>query len=85
MKKKIFLILIVLMLTFSKDVFSQMSIGGHFGGGVISANSPNELSFTSSLFIETYLSREDLLSTRLTFFYAGDFNLLLLRSSTIKY
>ena len=86
MKKKISLIIItIIMLIFTKDVFSQTSIGGHLGGGAISANSPNEFSFTASLFIETYLSQEDLLSTRLTFFYAGDFNLLLLRSSTIRY
>jgi hypothetical protein len=85
MKRKISLLCIIAMLVFSGIVFSQTSIGGHLGGGVISANSPNEFSFTSSLFIETYLSQENLLSTRLTFFYAGDFNMLLLKSSTIRY
>ena len=86
MKKKLYLFFIVIiMLTLNEEAFSQTSAGGYIGGGVISSNSPNEFSFTSSLFIETYLSKENFLSTRLSFFYAGDFNLLLLRSSTKRY
>ena len=80
-----FLFITIIMLISTENVHSQTSIGGHLGGGFISSNSPNEFSFTSSLFIETYLSQEDLLSSRLTFFYAGDFNMLLLKSSRIRY
>ena len=85
MNKKILFLFITAILIFTETVNPQTSIGGHLGGGVISSNSPNEFSFTSSLFIETYLSQKDLLSTRLTFFYAGDFNQLLLKSSRIRY
>lgn len=53
---------------------SEISIGVNAGGGFISANSPNEGAFTSSVFIGGYLNPGDYIATRLGFIYAADFN-----------
>src|SRR4030065_1646947 len=53
---------------------TEMSAGINAGGGFISANSPNEGAFTSSIFIGGYLNPGDYISTRLGFFYATDLN-----------
>ncbi len=53
---------------------TEMSAGINAGGGFISANSPNEGAFTSSVFIGGYLSPGDYISTRLGFIYATDLN-----------
>jgi hypothetical protein len=53
---------------------AELSAGVNAGGGFISANSPNEGAFTSSVFIGGYLSPGDYISTRLGFVYATDLN-----------
>ena len=53
---------------------TEVSAGINAGGGFITANSPNEEAFTSSVFIEAYLSPEDYISIRLGFIYAADIN-----------
>jgi len=63
----------------------EVSIGGYIGGGIISANSPNEEAFASSVFIEAYLDPADYISTRLSFIYATDFNSIIPESRNQYY
>lgn len=66
------------IILFCSLTFAQIeySAGINAGGGFISANSPNEGAFTSSIFLDAYLNPEDYLSTRIGFIYATDFNSL---------
>lgn len=74
MENKFVIVLLLVLLGGISYSQPELSIGAYAGGGVISANSPNEGAFTSSVFIEAYLSPFDYLTTRLSFIYATDFN-----------
>ncbi len=78
---------IFLVFSIYSNSFSQIeaSIGGYVGGGIISANSPNEETFASSVFIESYLDPADYISTRLSFIYATDFNSIIPESRNQYY
>jgi hypothetical protein len=78
MIKKLFLIVVFFFLGLSStSAQSEINIGASAGGGFISANSPNEGAFTSSVFIGGYLNPTDYISTRIGFIYAADFNSIL--------
>jgi hypothetical protein len=78
--------LIILIILGSPLVFGQsFSVGTNLGGGIISSNSPTVGSFTSSLFIEGELTSEDYLGYRLSFFYTGDFAVLLPGDNSVYY
>jgi len=75
MINKIFSTLVLIF--FCNSILSaqtEINAGVNIGGGFISANSPNEGAFTSSVFIGGYLNPGDYISTRLGFIYAADFN-----------
>ena len=84
---KIFNIVFIFILFLSTSSYSQIeaSAGVYTGGGVISANSPNQTVFTSSVFIEAFLNPVDYLSARLSFLYATDFNSLIPESRNQYY
>ena len=84
MFSKISAILFVL-LNFYSNAQSEISAGVYTGGGVISANSPTQGAFTSSVFVETYINRSDYISARLSFIYATDFNSLVPESRNQYY
>lgn len=75
MKNKL-LFITSLIILYTNISFAQMELNAGFnaGGGFISANSPNEGAFTSSIFIGGYLSPQDYISTRLGFIYGTDLN-----------
>jgi hypothetical protein len=85
MKNKLTGLLFAFFLTCTSYPQADLSVGAYAGGGAISANSPNEGAFSSSVFIEAYLSPFDYLSTRLSFIYATDFNSLVPESSNQYY
>ena len=84
---KNFYLVFIFILFFSACSYSQIeaSAGVYTGGGVISANSPNQTVFTSSVFIEAFLNSMDYLSARLSFLYATDFNSLIPGSTNQYY
>ncbi|OGU26988.1 MAG: hypothetical protein A2057_15280 [Ignavibacteria bacterium GWA2_35_9] len=86
MIKKIYLVFFVLII-FNSYSYSQMEIstGVYTGGGIISANSPGQTAFTSSVFVDAYLNPEDYLSARLSFIFATDFNSLIPESRNQYY
>ncbi|OGU80343.1 MAG: hypothetical protein A2W11_04345 [Ignavibacteria bacterium RBG_16_35_7] len=55
----------------------SISIGGYFGGGVISGNTTSKGSFSSSFFLEVDPGFYKDLSLRLSFLYNTDFNSVL--------
>jgi len=72
---KFFLTIVLICLGFSIPYAqTEINAGVNIGGGFISANSPNEGAFTSSVYIGGYLNPGDYISTRLGFIYAADFN-----------
>jgi hypothetical protein len=84
---KNFYVVFIFLLFFSARSYSQidLSVGAYTGGGIISANSPGQTAFTSSVFIEAYLNPMDYLSARLSFIYATDFNSLIPESRNQYY
>lgn len=62
----------------------NFGVGGFIGGGVISGNSPNQGSFTTSVFFEFKTPFSNNIIPRIGFIYAQDFNKLL-PGSTNKY
>lgn len=68
------------------ELFSQesISIGGYLGGGVISGNTTEKGSFSSSFFLEVDPGFYKDLSFRLSFLYHTDFNSIL-PNTTKKY
>lgn len=79
--------LVFLVFLFNFCIYAQMDVsaGVYAGGGVISANSPTQGAFTSSVFVESYLNPSDYLSVRLSFIYATDFNSLVPESRNQYY
>ncbi len=77
----------IIILFLNPSLYSQMeaSVGVYTGGGVISANSPSQTAFTSSVFIEASLNPMDYLSARLSFIYATDFNSIIPESRNQYY
>jgi hypothetical protein len=79
MKRKLFTI-IILFLVFTKT-WGQ-SAGVSLGGGIISSNSPNISSYSTSLFIESPILFNSF-SIRLSFLYDADYNQILPNSTNI--
>lgn len=79
MKKS--LVIIIIFLWGYSNLMGQ-SVGATLGGGLISDNSPNVSSYTTSLFIESPLLYNTI-SLRLSFLYAADYNQILPNSTTI--
>ncbi len=78
------LILSIIFFISSFNLNAQnFSVGGFFGGGVIKSNSPNEGSFTSSLFVD-FGPPLSSVTYRLSFLYAGYFAMLV-PGSTNRY
>ncbi len=77
MINKIFLIVFILLGLDRASAQIEINAGASVGGGFISANSPNEGAFTSSVFIGGYFTPSDYISTRIGFIYAADFNSIL--------
>ncbi len=78
--KLLFIFLIVFI--FSKPADAQaFSAGGFLGGGVIKSNSPNQGSFTSSVFLDYNPQISNSLTFRLSFLYAGYFQMIVPESS----
>lgn len=77
---------ILFLLLFHAAVFSQdfVDISMTAGIGAISSNSPYISGFTSSVSLGAG-NFSDIISTRLSFYYAGDFNALLPTSSRSHY
>jgi hypothetical protein len=84
---KNFYFVFMFILFLSTSTYSQIeaSAGVYTGGGVISANSPSQTAFTSSVFIEAFLSPIDYLAARLSFIYATDFNSIIPESRNQYY
>jgi hypothetical protein len=84
---KNFYLVFIIILSLNTYSYSQIeaSAGVYTGGGVISANSPTQTAFTSSVFIEAFLNPVDYLSARLSFLYATDFNSLIPESRNQYY
>ena len=63
----------------SQKIYSQQTfgIGAHLGGGTIQGNLPNQGSFNSSIFIDFNLPFIRGLSSRVSFIYVTDINVLL--------
>lgn len=78
MNSKLFFVFVWLII-FPANSISQVefSIGGSIGGGVISGNSPNTGSFSTSVFIETNTVLFAEVYPRISFFYSRDFNAIL--------
>jgi hypothetical protein len=85
---KIFISIIVLfvLLLFPNELLAQesLSFGGYLGGGVISGNTADKGSFSSSLFFEVDPGFYKDLSLRFSFMYHTDFNSIL-PNSTKRY
>jgi hypothetical protein len=85
---KIFIPIIILfvLLLFPNELPAQesLSFGGYLGGGVISGNTADKGSFSSSLFLEVDPGFYKNLSLRLSFMYHTDFNSIL-PNSTKRY
>ena len=62
----------------------NFGVGAYAGGGVLSGNSPNQTSFTSSLFFEFKTPFTEIITPRISFIYTQDFNKLL-PNTTNKY
>jgi len=84
---KNYYLVFIIVLFLSACSYSQIeaSAGVYTGGGVISANSPSQTVFTSSVFIEAFLNPMDYLAARLSFIYATDFNSLIPESKNQYY
>jgi hypothetical protein len=77
MNNKFFLTAILLLWGLNISAQNEINIGVKTGGGFISANSPSEGVFTSSVFVGGYLAQGDYIATRIGFIYATDFNSIL--------
>ena len=80
------IILLSVLILFLKELPAQESVGfgGYLGGGVISGNTADKGSFSSSLFLEVDPGLYKNLSLRLSFMYHTDFNSIL-PNSTKRY
>ncbi len=72
-RKQIFFLFFLFFLI-SSNVNAQVrnGIGASLGGGVLSGNSPNQTSFSASLFLESNLFFTKDVITRLSFLYSAD-------------
>src|SRR3989304_8714061 len=86
MKTKKLIVFLFVFLLFPKELLPQesLSIGGYLGGGVISGNTTDKGSFSSSFFFEVDPGFYKDLSFRFSFLYHTDFNSIL-PNSTKKY
>ncbi len=82
-KNLLFFSLVILFST-STLRSQNLSAGGFIGGGVIKSNSPNEGSFTSSIFIDYDPTLTNSVTFRLSFLYAGYYEMLV-PGSTNRY
>ena len=88
--KKIFLpikiLVLFIVIVFSDSAFAQgnIGVGGYAGGGVLSGDSPNVGSFTSSVFFEFKTPFSKNIYPRISFIYTQDFDRLV-PGSTKKY
>ncbi len=79
-KKRCLLILFFAIILISpQNLFSQQSfgIGGHLGGGTIQGNLPSQGSFSSTIFVDFRVPFIRGLSSRVSFIYVTDINILL--------
>jgi hypothetical protein len=74
--KILFLIILFLPVT-NLSSQAKLSVGFYIGGGIINSNSPDLGSFTSSIFIEGAPLCSEYFNTRLSFIYAGDFDIII--------
>ena len=81
--KKLVLFSLIVMFAVTAVKAQNISVGGFLGGGVIKSNSPNEGSFTSSLFVD-FAPPLSSVSYRLSFLYAGYFAMIV-PGSTNRY
>src|SRR5665811_1125489 len=79
MLTKNLIIFLFVLLLFPNELPAQesISIGGYLGGGVISGNTTEKGSFSSSFFLEVDPGFYKDLSFRLSFLYHTDFNCIL--------
>src|ERR1035437_9779846 len=75
-------VFIIILLAVYMNIRGQ-SAGVSLGGGLISSNSPNVSSFSTTLFLESPILFNSF-SIRLSFLYAADYNQIL-PNSTIQY
>ncbi len=80
------IIVLFLFILFCSETSAQgnFGVGGYAGGGVLSGNSPNQTSFTSSLFFEFKTPFSEIVIPRISFIYTQDFDKLL-PNTTNKY
>jgi hypothetical protein len=78
---KMKLLLIILLLSVFTNIKGQ-SIGASLGGGLISSNSPNVSTYSTSLFIESPILFNSV-SIRLSFLYDADYNQILPNSTNV--
>ncbi len=78
-KRYILISLFSIILIGSQNIYSQQSfgIGAHLGGGTIQGNLPSQGSFSSSIFIDFRVPFIKGLSSRVSFIYVTDINVLL--------
>jgi hypothetical protein len=79
MKRIELLLVLFLSIIFTRELLPQksISIGGYLGGGVVSGNTTDKGSFSSSFFLEADPGFYQDLSIRLSFLYHTDFNSIL--------
>lgn len=75
--QKLFLIVLLLFLCSSTNAQSKFGVGAFLGGGVLSGNSPNVGSFSSSVFVDIKTPLSDNIIPRFSFIYMRDINYIL--------
>ena len=81
MRKELLFVFLSTVFLISVQAQSGIGVGGSFGGGVISGNSPNVSAFSSSIYFEFETPFSEDIIPRISFFYSQDFNRLLPEST----
>lgn len=77
MRILLFISLVLLLLFNTANAQIELTVGAYAGGGFIKGNSPDQSSFSTSVFIETNTPLFEEVYPRVSFIYAQDFNILL--------